>query len=601
VRFGLALAACVCAAGIGAAPALAQSGGWFEERPFADRSWTLDDLGVVDYDQDGNLDVFTTNHLSTQLLLRGDGTGSFEDRLTDAGLNQTADFPGWEDDPNVPKLEQPGLYVYRQSGVTLRRVGGAGTVTGTLRFLAPVTVLEARGAQATVTPDDGQSPPRNVARFSMSGDSILRLKPESAALPVDVSIDPPFPLDDVFVGRREVAPSSRGFTLYIRDRHGMAWADYNRDGHLDVFITRGGVSGNIDRYRGVIQDELLLGDGSGFRAMTNANGITKRTCRGRAARAIDYNDDGLIDVFADCSDQAPKLFRQLPNGNFRNVSRGMRRADIKGSGITWLDVDGRGTDELIVARKRRFIVYSRRNSKWKPAQKVRSRHKVNVQRLAVADYDNDGDPDVFAVSRSGSTLLENRRRGDLTKRNPRAVGLPTRALTANWVDYDNDGRLDLHLIPGGIYRQARGEFHRTELALPAGPTTRAIASWFDFDNDGSRDAVLAERHRDAGRFTTLRLLENIGPSGRWLELELEGEPGNRQAVGAKVRVKAGELEQTQWVGQNDGAHLSQGHYRLYFGLGAATGASVKITWPDGTVQRLGAVGVDRIVRVTQPG
>jgi hypothetical protein len=57
--------------------------------------------------------------------------------------------------------------------------------------------------------------------------------------------------------------------------------------------------------------------------------------------------------------------------------------------------------------------------------------------------------------------------------------------------------------------------------------------------------------------------------------------------------------QTQWVGQNDGSHLSQGHYRPYFGLGRAMSASLKVTWPDGSVRRLGSVKPDRIVRVIQ--
>src|SRR5918995_6530516 len=120
---GLALAVVACAAGIAATPALAQSDGWFEQRPFPERSFTLDDLGVTDYDGDGDLDVFTTNHLSTQLLLANDGGGAFEDRLTDAGLNQTPGVPGWEDEPSEPSTEEAGLYLFRNGGITLELVG----------------------------------------------------------------------------------------------------------------------------------------------------------------------------------------------------------------------------------------------------------------------------------------------------------------------------------------------------------------------------------------------------------------------------------------------------------------------------------------------
>jgi hypothetical protein len=147
----------------------------------------------------------------------------------------------------------------------------------------------------------------------------------------------------------------------------------------------------------------------------------------------------------------------------------------------------------------------------------------------------------------------------------------------------------------------RHRFSHTGLARPGGHPTKATASWFDFDADGSRDAVIAARQRGEGRFSSLTLLKNAGPVGHWLEVELTGPRGNRQAIGGKVSATVPGRTQTQWVGQNDGSHLSQGHYRLYFGLGSARSASVKVTWPDGGVRRLGSVGADRILRLTQGG
>jgi len=598
----LVAVACIAGALASAGGAGAQSQAWFEQRPFPEASFTLDDLGVADYQDDGDLDVFTTNHLATQLLMANDGSGSFEDRLTAANLNQTPAFPGWEDDPNGPDMSTPGLYIYRDGGIVLHLAGEPeGTVSGELRFLAPVTVLSATGTQVAVTRDAATEPPRNVARFSMTGDSTLRLKPQSSGLPLEVGIAAPRPLSTVFVGPREVSPASRQFTLYQRDRHGMAWADFNRDGHTDIFINRGGVSGFIGRYKGVVQDELQLGDGSVFRDAIAGSGITKGACRGRAAGAVDYNRDGFVDVFADCFGDSPRLFRQRSGGSFRNVSAGLERAHVRGTAFEWLDVDERGGEELISARKEKFDVYGRRKGDWERVQTIKGRHDANAQKLAVADYDNDGDPDIFAAAKSGSSLLVNRR-GRLEREKPQSVGLPSRALTANWVDYDNDGLADLHLVPGGLFRHVGGHrFAPTGLAPPGGPALRAFASWFDFDNDGSRDAALALRRPDQGRFTSLSLLENVGPAGHWLEVELTGRPGNRQALGAKVSATVPGRTQTQWVGQNDGSQLSQGHYRLYFGLGAANAAALKVTWPDGSVRRLGSVGADRIARISQRG
>jgi hypothetical protein len=585
---------------VGAAPAGAQSDGWFEQRPFPDRSFTLDDLGVTDFDGDGDLDVFTTNHLSTQLLLANDGGGAFEDRLTEAGLNHTPAFPGWEDEPSEPRVDGPGLYLFRNGGLSVRLVGDAAAASGTLSFLAPVTITEAIGAQATVTQDTSTSPVRRVVSFSMNGDSMLRLRPESSALPVRVAIDGSQPLSEVFVGRRQVNPPGRQFTLYQRDRHGMGWADFNRDRHIDVLVTRGGVSGNIDRYRGAIQDELLLGNGSTFEDAIAGTGITKGTCRGRAAGAVDYNRDGLLDAFVDCFGSSPRLFRQRGNGTFKNVSSGMKRSRVKGNPFEWLDVDGSGPVELVSARRKHFVVYRRKGKRWERAQSLNGRHEANAQKLAVGDYDNDGDPDIYAAAKTGSALLVNHR-GRFRVTGPKSVGLPSRAVTANWVDYDNDGQLDLHLVPGGLFRrEPGGRFAHTGLAQP-GPAVRALASWFDADADGARDVALAVRREGDGKWTSLSLLRNEGAAAHWLEVELEGAPGNREAVGAVVSAATPGRKQTQWVGQSEGSHLSQGHYRVYFGLGAATSAKLEVRWPDGRVQRLGAVDADRLVRVAHPG
>ena len=595
-RLALVAGACIACTLASAGPAWSQSDGWFAQRAFPASAQTFDDLGVVDYEGDGDLDVFTTNHVTTQLLLANDGSGSFEDRLTTARLNQTPAFPGWEDKAPPPNRAAPGLYVYRSDGVVLTLVGAGQDVTGGLRFVTPVKVRDGSGATVAMA---GRGGGGRVARFSMAGDSTVRLDTKSAALPVEVTIDPPFSPSRVFVGPRRISPTSPRFTLYVRDRHGMAWADYNGDGHLDAFITRGGVSGKIGRYRGVVQDELQLGEGSTFHNGLAGSGIGKGMCRGRAAAAVDYNRDGRLDIFAACFKDSPKLYQQRANGKFKDVSRPLRKSRVEGTAFAWLDVNGRGGPELLAARKRGFAVYRRRKAGWRRAQTIQGRHDGPAQKLALADYDNDGDPDVFAASKSGSTLLVNRR-GRLRSKKPKSIGLPSRSLTANWVDYDNDGRVDIHLVRGGIYAQGRnGHFSRTGRARAGGSAEKATAAWFDADADGSRDAVLAVRRRGAGKVASLSLLENVGPVGHWLEVELTGPPGNRQAIGAKVSAAANGRTQTQWVGQNDGSHLSQGHYRLYFGLGGATSASVKVTWPNGGVQRLGSVKADRILRVSQ--
>ena len=74
--------------------------------------YSLFDLGVVDANGDGNLDLFTTNHNARQTLAFGDGRGGFTDRLSSSGLSQDPQFPAAEDSDTEPALSSPGLYIY---------------------------------------------------------------------------------------------------------------------------------------------------------------------------------------------------------------------------------------------------------------------------------------------------------------------------------------------------------------------------------------------------------------------------------------------------------------------------------------------------------
>jgi hypothetical protein len=91
----------------------------------------------------------------------------------------------------------------------------------------------------------------------------------------------------------------------------------------------------------------------------------------------------------------------------------------------------------------------------------------------------------------------------------------------------------------------------------------------------------------------------IANGNHWLELRLVGKPGNPQAIGARVTLQTADGQQTQQVGLNDGAFFSQGHYRLYFGLGRHASAELMtIRWPDGQVQELKGVEGDRLQVIT---
>ena len=129
----------------------------------------------------------------------------------------------------------------------------------------------------------------------------------------------------------------------------------------------------------------------------------------------------------------------------------------------------------------------------------------------------------------------------------------------------------------------------------------AIVEWMDYDNDGRRDPLIATSRREFSPSSHVIRKRNVTRAGHWLEVDLSGGRRNREAFGASVRVRLrGGRTLTQWVGQNDDARHSQGHYRLYFGLGKARVARrLVVRWPGGGETRLHGVRGDRLLRIAR--
>jgi hypothetical protein len=291
------------------------------------------------------------------------------------------------------------------------------------------------------------------------------------------------------------------------------------------------------------------------------------------------------------------LYRQLPDGTFTNASWKLNQvAGTQGSSYRWVDLDGDRLPELIVAHPTDYAVFDRKPSGSWVRYTVQGRQHGTTWGMTEADFNQDGTPDVFAAAGTGNTLLVNQS-GTLVSRNPATRGLPaSTGYTASWVDYDNNGRMDLHVLPHGLYRQ-RGDTSFEPTGLLVFPTANAggLAIWPDLNNDGFRDPVIAPT-ASAG----IQPFQSTPNGNRWLEIDLVGKDGNRQAVGARVTVGQGSAEQTQWVGQSNGSRYSQGDYRLYFGVGMRTVIrSVVVTWPNGTTRHLSDVTTNRIVTIIQ--
>lgn len=615
---------------------------WFiaEQLPVR-KPYRLFDVGIADVNGDNLLDIYTSNHHFRQQLLIATGDGGYHDELSDWGLDQSAEFPGAELSFVAPEIDDAGLYIYWFSTklmIRAHRTGETGSWRGSLSVNDPIKIVRNNGFQIEKS-DQASRVAATTIKFAAGTDGELLLKPGGQGLPFDFQLDGDVALDHVYVGAGKISPRSSRFSLAMQDRHALAWADYNDDGRLDVFITRGALGGMIRAYPNDIQrkikDEFLVSrDKAPYSEVASELGIAKKGCSGRHARWLDFNHDGLLDLYINCYDREqvngsyPKqLYQQDTQGHFHDVARetGTEMPDQQIGSLVWIDVDNDGDVDLVTFQDDGIFID--RNNGGHLFQEAVQRRESESQRtigssegerdrwlfdgkLSVSDYDADGDLDLFCASKHGNTFLVNRD-GRYAPINPEAVGLPRESTTANWVDYDNDGLPDLHIVPQGIFRQRKDHsFEDTDLlALPSEQYVAAICNWFDRDNDGRQDLLMVlsanrtfkhwwEFFRKPFPISewTVTNYRNVGSTNHWLQVKLIGRKGNPQAIGSQVTVITSNSQQVEEVGSTDGAFFSQGHYRLYFGLGSHDKAdAIKIRWSDGCLQEIKDAKGDRLL------
>lgn len=621
----------------------------------------LFDIGIADINGDDHLDVFSSNHNTRQILWVADGTGGYRDVLSTLGLDQDPAFPGVEIADGVPVMSEPGVYIHWQGRnplslfplvIRTHRLKELGRLEGRLQTHSAITDHESDGIAVQPPVSEavpGAELPLTTLRFASEGDGVLKVLPASPGAPITVTIGESIPLGSIYVGQQKVRPRSHEIKLELQDRHGMAWSDHNGDGRLDVFISRGAIGGTLKKFPADVQarvhDEFLLSQGAGkYVNATTSSGFDKRGCSARKAAWVDFDSDGLLDLYVNCQERGfveglyPKqLYRQTPDGSFIDVAEkvGLGIPEHEIIDFASVDVDSDGFPDLVTYEPKGFFLYRSHAGKAFEREFIGRGSFARDERpqlrgttaeywfvdgkLAVADFDNDGHLDVFSASKMGNALLLNDGAGNFSMVDPRTRGLPGESVTAAWVDFDNDGRVDLFAVPQGLFRQLPSHgFEATGLlAVKPDRYMAAIANWADLDNDGRRDLLLGllenfskwnwwERLRktNADRFRWhIAAYRSEAGQNHWLALRLQGRPGNRQAIGARVTVHTAAGQQVQVVGLNDGAFFSQGHYRLYFGLGASERAdSVRVAWPDGSEETFGAVEGGRMQVLTQgPG
>lgn len=609
-------------------------------------SYNIDDMGIVDLDGDDALDIFTTNHRLPQLLLFNDGAGAFRSAAAaDLGLGMDQRFPGAMSRAHRPATEEPGLYIYYyRRSLVLDAVGGRKTFVFSGMVDAGGTIYSRRRGGVHLERDDYRTDAdvrRSRIRFVIEGSGRLEFEdwPPRAAGFKELSLAADTPLQSVHVGEAGRHPSAHNdIWPTLRDRHSVVWSDLNGDDLLDAVVTVGGARGRLSRHAPETTDEVFAGSAPGaFERDETAMGLEKRGCPARQIATIDLNGDNRLDLYIACGreddpnrDFPNQLFVQQPDGRFRNVAP-ETGLDIPEMGaFAFGDVDGDNDPDLIYAYRGSIWLYRNAAGHFS-AERLGSEPKDGWQAATIvrlADYQNDGDLDAFVASATGSAFALNEN-GVFRMIEPQTLGLPAKGVSANWVDYDNDGLLDLFVAPSGLYRQlSDGAFKVTGLLAASNGFMMhgARSNWTDANGDGALDLILAsqkclplracsaqkklfgwarrvlgsalitpfEVDLDHTLDWRVDLYRQTASVGNWLHIDLAGPVGNSAGLGARVVVSSRGKQQMQVVGQSEGSHLSQGHYRLYFGLGEAQKAdAIEVLWPDGTRQVLSGVAGNR--------
>jgi len=229
-----------------------------------------------------------------------------------------------------------------------------------------------------------------------------------------------------------------------------------------------------------------------------------------------------------------------------------------------------------------------------------------------ADYNNDGLIDVFMSDDTYCSLYQNQGNG-VFRDMAYASGISIAAAqhvgwSSSFIDFDNDGDVDLFKANGELkhlygqedqlFENVDGEkFEDISVQLGAYFQEENVgrgACFGDYDNDGDLDGYVVNLD-DQGAF----LRNNKGNENNWIILKLVGTESNRDAIGALVKISAGEKEQVG-VRRSTTGYLSQNDARMHFGIGDAEKVDfVEIKWPSGKTQRVEDLDANQILTITE--
>ena len=436
---------------------------------------------------------------------------------------------------------------------------------------------------------------------------------------------------------------------------GCTVADYNNDGHEDIFIT------NFGRHR------LLRSQGDvTYADVTEQSGLAGASsgpnCVGAGCAFLDYDRDGWLDLFVGnyleydpaqavpcrqfnipvyCSPRAypmahNRLYRNRGDGTFDDVSdsSGIGRRKGYAMGVVCSDFDGDGWPDIYVGNDviENYLFRNRQDGTFEEIGLITGvaydqyGDPQGTMGANAGDFDGDGRFDIVVTDYQNQVTTLYRNFGllhgklhfqDVTVSTGAGTGSrPLVTWGGGFADFDNDGIPELFTAAGHLqdtveqydgsstYKQRnlllqwrRGRY--VDISNETGGAMRLTESsrgavFGDLNNDGKIDIVI----QNARAKPTL-VLNETPTSHHWIICKLVGTRSNRSAVGALVKVTSGHRTQVDEVRAGRG-YQSAEDLRLHFGLGSTPRIDrLEVHWPSGIIQVRTNLVADRVIQLTE--
>lgn len=426
--------------------------------------------------------------------------------------------------------------------------------------------------------------------------------------------------------------------------------DYNNDGLMDIFVLRGGWFEMWGKH----PNSLLRNNGDGtFTDVTKESGLLSFNPTQTAAWA-DYNNDGWLDVFIGNESAIPpgmpknydrrrvhkaEFYINQKDGTFKNIAaeKGMDFIELI-KGVTAFDFNNDNLMDIYISNNQGFniLLMNKGNLDFEEiTQKAGVMEPKASFPVGAFDYNNDGLEDLlvcgyistnFSLSHEiASELLGNKpvaalpklyeNNGDgtftdvteLRKMNHTIFGMGF-----NYGDLNNDGYVDLYfgtgdpnfesIVPNRMFLNRGGEYFE-EVSYSGGFSNIQKGhgvSWGDIDNDGDEDVYITMGGAHEGDVYQNQLLINPSQDKNWINITLRGKSSNRVATGTKVHIVTSEDQDIYRV-VSQGASFGANSYRLEIGLGDANSVKeMEVLWPaTGEVQKFENIKSNQFVRIEE--